>query len=240
MDEFTTGTGNNTGVNGDASNNAAQQSTGYSSAQSGYGQSSSTSYGSTSSYDSTSNYGGYSSTASYSDFGNQDSDFVTLLKGALGAIVGAIPGVILIILLARLGFIAAVCGAVMAAGIFFGYQFMTKNKAPSETAGFLICGAVMLIGVYIAVRTSWCMEASSVMQDVLEISPGSLSTAESDILYEFYGVRDVSFSECSSNFWTMLDKVGIKGKFIWSFVENLLFAVGGGIGAFSKFGKSDF
>lgn len=237
MDDFMTGIGNDT--NDAAVNNAAMQANNVA-AQAGDTAQQYTGYSSTSSYDSTSNYGGYSSTASYSDFDNQDSDFIVLLKGALGAVVGAIPGVILIIFLARIGFIAAVCGAIMAAGSFFGYKFMTKGKNSSESAGLIICGIVMLIGVYVAVRTSWCMEVSSLMQDKLDITPGSLNTAQSDILYEYYGVRDVSFSECSSNFWTMLDRVGVKGEFMRSLLENLLFAVVGGIGTFSKYGKSDF
>ena len=219
-----------------------QQPTGYSNSQSsstGYSNSQN-SYGSASSYNSSSSYSDYSSSTYYSDLGSQDTDFVSLIKGIIGALVGAIPGVLLIILLARAGFIAAACGALMAAGMILGYKTMTRNNPPSETTGILVCGIIMIIGVYIAVRTSWCMEISSIMQEYLEISPGSLTTEQSNILYEFYGVRDVSFSECSSNFWTMLDKVEIRGKFIFSLFENLIFAVAGGFGAFAKLGNSKF
>ncbi|MCR5601637.1 MAG: hypothetical protein K6G33_12945 [Ruminococcus sp.] len=241
MGDLTNGIGNNAGmndINNVSANNTANttQPSGYSNSQSGY--SSTSSYDSASNYgSSSSNYGGYSSTASYSDFGTKDTDFVSLLKGILGAVVGAIPGIILIILLARAGFIAAICGALMAGGMFFGYKFMTKNNPPSEMAGIVICGVVMLIGVYIAVRTSWCMEIAKVLQDELGFAAGEVDKFTSEVLYEYIGIRDVSFSEISSEFGTLLDKVDLKGKFIWSFLENLIFAVAGGYGAFSKFGN---
>ena len=160
-----------------------------------------------------------------------------ILKAALGAIVGAIPGVILVILVAKMGFVASLCGAVMAIGIFAGYTFMTKDGEIDTKIGLLICAIVMLIGIYLAVRTSWCLEIASLLQDQFGITKGSLTSEESSILYEILGIRDTSFSEISSEFSVLLEKCDAKGDFIGSLAENAVFAALGGIGTFAKFGK---
>lgn len=228
-----------TGYSG-AQSGYGQQSTGYSGAQSGYGQSvNNNSYGynnSGSGYDTRSGYS-YSDTVTYNDFGGSGSQLVPILKAALGAIVGAIPGVILVILVAKMGFVASLCGAVMAIGIFAGYTFMTKDGEIDTKIGLLICAIVMLIGIYLAVRTSWCLEIASLLQDQFGITKGSLTSEESSILYEILGIRDTSFSEISSEFSVLLEKCDAKGDFIGSLAENAVFAALGGIGTFAKFGK---
>ena len=228
-----------TGYSG-AQSGYGQQSTGYSGAQSGYGQSvNNNSYGynnSGSGYDTRSGYS-YSDTVTYNDFGGSGSQLVPILKAALGAIVGAIPGVILVILVAKMGFVASLCGAVMAIGIFAGYTFMTKDGEIDTKIGLLICAIVMLIGIYLAVRTSWCLEIASLLQDQFGITKGSLTSEESSILYEILGIRDISFSEISSEFSVLLEKCDAKGDFIGSLAENAVFAALGGIGTFAKFGK---
>jgi len=228
-----------TGYSG-AQNSYGQQSTGYSGAQSGYGQSvNNNSYGynnSGSGYDTRSGYSS-SDTVIYNDFGESRSKLVPILKAVLGAVVGAIPGVILVILVAKMGFVASICGAAMAIGIFAGYTFMTKDGEIDTKTGLLICAIVMIVGIYFAVRTSWCMEIATLLQDQLGFTKGSLTSEESSILYEILGIRDTSFSEISSEFSVLLDKCDAKGDFIGSLAENAVFAALGGIGTFAKFGK---
>ncbi|MCR4796658.1 MAG: hypothetical protein K5898_16080 [Ruminococcus sp.] len=228
-----------------AQNSYGQQSTGYSNAQNGYGQQSAgysnaqNSYGQQSanynSYDTRSGYP--ASDTVYSDFGADESKLVPILKGVLGAVIGAIPGVILIILVAKLGFIASICGAVMAVCIFFGYNLMTKNTHLDEKTGLIICACVMIFAIYFAVRTSWCLEISSYLQNEIGIKSGSLSTEQSNLLYELIGIRDVSFSEISSEFSSLLEKCDFKGEFIKTLLENIAFAALGGFGTFAKFGN---
>ncbi|WP_028518611.1 hypothetical protein [Ruminococcus flavefaciens] len=261
MDDLMTGIGNSNGMDDisnmnalaqqaaeeankqavQVSNNAvqtAQQSTGYSNAQSGYGQQSSNNY---SSYDTRSGYP--ASDTVYSGFNSNESKLMPIVKGVLGAVIGAIPGILLIILVARMGFVASVCGAVMALGIFFGYTIMTKNSDLEEKTGLIICAVVMVLGIYFAVRTSWCLEVSSILQDKLGVEAGSLSYEQSEFLYELIGVRDVSFSDVSADFSTLLEKCDCKGSFIRSLLENIGFAALGGFGMFAKFagmGSSKF
>ena len=224
-----------------AQNSYGQQSTGYSNTQSGYGQRS-TGYGNTqsgygqqsSNYNSYDTRSGYpASDTVYGSYGNE-SKLMPIVKGVLGALLGAIPGIILIILVARMGFIASICGAVMAVCIFFGYNLFTKNSGLEEKTGLIICAVVMIFAIYFAVRTSWCLEISSFLQKDLGLKPGEV---DSEILQEFLGIRDVTFSEISSDFGNLLEKCECKGKFITSLLENIAFAALGGFGTFTKFGN---
>ena len=205
-----------------------QQSTGYSNTQNSYGQQSSNNY---SSYDSRSGYP--ASDTVYGGYG-EESKLMPIVKGVLGAVLGAIPGIILIILVARMGFIASLCGAVMAVCIFFGYNLFTKNCNLEEKTGLIICAVVMIFAIYFAVRTSWCLEISSFLQKDLGLKPGEV---DSEILQEFLGIRDVTFSEISSDFGNLLEKCECKGKYITSLLENIAFAALGGFGTFTKFGN---
>ena len=232
---------------GSSQNSYGQQPTGYGSSQNSYGQQSTGYGGSQSNYsDPYRSNSGYDSTAAsyaYNDLGGSESMFVPILKAILGAAVGAIPGVILIIFVAKMGFIASICGAVMAIGVFAGYTFMTKDNEIDTKIGVVICAAIMLIGIYIAVRTSWVMNISDAMREAMSIGKSMLSDTElsdSDIndLYRLiYGVDEPSFSECSSHFGDLLSRFGLKGKFILSFFENLGFAALGCFGTFAKFGS---
>lgn len=232
---------------GASQNSYGQQSTGYGASQNNYGQRSDNYGSSQSNYsDPYRNSGsGYDSTAAYTynDFGGSDSKLIPALKAFLGAAVGAIPGVILVIFVAKLGFIASICGAVMAIGIFAGYTFMTKDNELDTKIGLIICGAVMLIGIYIAVRTSWVMNMTDAIKEGMSagkalLSDSELTDSDFDSLYKIiYGVDEPSFSECSSHFSDLLSRFELKGKFFLSFLENLGFAVLGCFGSFAKFGS---
>ncbi len=245
-----------------------QQSTGYSSSQSGYGQQSTGysdsqyGYGQQSTGYGNSQYGygqrstGYSDT-SYSpapDFGasygfDEPVRFTSVLKGVIGAIIGAIPGFFLIAGLARLGFIASLCGAVLAGGVFFGYYIATKNDKAASKVMFISCISVMVITVFLAVRMSWTYKlrdtliaAKSYANSEIannDMYEGVTESTVDDALYYMFGFSDPTYSNCSAHFSRILDHYDIKGKFAISVLENYLFCAMGGLWLFSKFGKKD-
>ena len=74
--------------------------------------------------------------------------------GAVGAMIGALIGGASIILVSRLGFVAAVCGLVLAVCTMKGYEIMGGTIGKM---GILICVALMLVTPYIADRLDWAI-----------------------------------------------------------------------------------
>ena len=176
--------------------------------------------------------------------GTKDTEFMTAVKGGIGAIIGAIPGMLLMIMVARFGFIAAICGAAMAFCIFFGYKLMTRNSWVSAKVGIVICAVVMIIAVYLSVRISWTLalqeaiqEADSAMRSLLgsEYS-GETKTFIKEIVG---GDGEISFGNCWDNFGNIMDMLNMNGRYIGSLAENYVFAAIGGIGTFMKFGREN-
>ena len=191
-------------------------------------------YGMQDPYNST-GYGGYS-TASYRSEGGE---FSAILMGVLGAVIGAIPGMLLMIFVARFGFIASLCGAAMAAMIFGGYKLMTKNSLLSTKTGLIICGAVMALAVFLAVRISWTFA----LRDALGLAKAWLGDLDdygfTDSYYKgLIGDEEPTFGNCWDNFGKILTELGYKGRFIASLAENYLFAGLGCAGVFAKFGRN--
>ena len=124
---------------------ASTQSNGYGTRSSDYGSSYNSSSGMNSGFDSSSSFG--------SSFAvSQGSPVLSLVFGVIGAMVGAIPGFLLLLFLGKIGYVAALSGAVLAGGAFFGYGLATsKNDAP-DSAGLIICVIVCIIAVYLGVR----------------------------------------------------------------------------------------
>lgn len=217
----------------------------YGNQQSGYGQSASGYSSDDYRYDP---YKNYNSNDSYTTRAatSSDTDFVSALKGLLGAVIGAVPGMLLMILVARFGFIASLCGAVMAACIFFGYKLMTKDSWLSAKTGLLICGLVMIIAVYFSVKISWTSALVDVMNEAISLTKDWLGE------YDTYGYTDdyykgllggdstPTFGNCWSNFGKILAEANLKGRFFASLAENYLFAGLGAFGAFAKFGRNNF
>lgn len=229
---------------GGQQNNYGQQSSGYGGQQNGYGQSASGYSSDDYKYDPYKNYN--SSDSFTTRAASSETDFTALLKGIAGALVGAIPGMLLMILVARFGFIASLCGAVMAACIFFGYKFMTKNSWLTAKTGLLVCGIVMVIAVYFSVRISWTSALVDVMNEAISLTRDWLGE------YDTYGYTDdyykgllggdttPTFGNCWDNFGKILAEAGLKGRFYASLAENYLFAGLGAFGAFAKFGRNNF
>ena len=234
-----------------------QQSAGYGAQQGGYGQQSggygrqTAGYGTNQSgyssddyrYDPYKNYNSNDSMVTRA-VGTKDTEFMAAVKGGIGAIIGAIPGMLLMIMVARFGFIAAICGAAMAFCIFFGYKLMTRNSWVSAKVGIVICAVVMIIAVYLSVRISWTLalqdaiqEAESAMRSLLG---GEYSGETKTFIKEIVGGDgEISFGNCWDNFGNIMDMLNMNGRYIGSLAENYVFAAIGGIGTFMKFGREN-
>ncbi|MDO4742145.1 MAG: hypothetical protein Q4A79_02105 [Candidatus Saccharibacteria bacterium] len=79
--------------------------------------------------------------------GSASSSKENVLLGAAGAFVGSIIGVILIILLDRLGFVAAISGLAMAAGTIMLYEKFAKGLSGK---GIAICVVIMILMTLLA------------------------------------------------------------------------------------------
>ncbi|MCM1506533.1 MAG: hypothetical protein NC177_05285 [Ruminococcus flavefaciens] len=51
---------------------------------------------------------------------------------------------------------------------------------------------------------------------------------QGQMLTETFGVKEATFSECFSHFGSLLEKLEMKGDYIWSLVKSILFGMLGG------------
>lgn len=188
---------------------------------------------------------------SFSLAGNEDSMFMEALKATLGAVVGAIPGILLWIIIGKVGFIAVICGTVLSGGAVSGYIFMTKDNFLPKKYGIIICAAVVIISVYIAEKIVWCWEMSEQFKRVVATARGAayglgeaggLSDAEIDrivenSLNEQFGFTEGTFSDFFFNFNKTISYLGLSAKYYFNLLECYLFAALGGLSLFKKSAK---
>lgn len=84
----------------------------------------------------------------------QEKKKSNVAAGAVGALIGAVIGGASIILVSRLGFVAAICGLILAVCTLKGYEIMGGSL---NTIGVIICVVLMLITPYIADRLDWAL-----------------------------------------------------------------------------------
>lgn len=193
---------------------------------------------------------------------SEESLLLPVLKGIAGALIGAVPGIILWVIIGKMGFVASVCGLILSAGIVFGYSFLTKNESHpvTEPAAIPVCLIVMIAAVYIAQRIVWSWilveafedfyprlrsafieEAYSVGTELSEEKMNAILTDEAlqEIAEENYGISDFSFESCFINFNKMLDmSQSAKSDFTSSMVQSYIFAALGAFAGIAKAGKS--
>lgn len=180
-------------------------------------------------------FGGYS----------DDSEFVTLLKGILGALIGALPGMLLIALLSRYGLFASVCGTVMAAGTIYGYNRVTRDSFLDKKYGIIVYIAVMLLGIYLSVRFSWAWRCSVEFPKLYEqsydiwlntfTSYGYTKEQAEKYFNFFFSEPDKSFFTYFFNFGDYLQYPGFRVRFGLSLFGNYIFAASGSAVIFKKF-----
>lgn len=192
--------------------------------------------------------------------GSGRSQVVPYILGVVGAIVGALPGFLLTVFIGKLGYISSAIGLVMAAGIVFGFLFMTKNSLVSPLFGLIVCVGVMIFAVYLSQKIIWCWELADVLDGsyqkwrneviaAVEAAGVSVDLSDPEIAdllsedsfkeatEEAIGFSDFSFSGCFNHFSKILEFADAKGKFTWSLVKSGLFSFLGGAACFGAIQK---
>lgn len=180
---------------------------------------------------------------------------VTTLKGLAGAVIGALPGLAVWIILGKLGFVFSAVGILIAMGIFFGYAFFVKDEDLPVWLMFVICIGVFLCAMVISEKIVWTWTISdalktylstyrdelitSVMLENPDFSRSEVSAELTDDLYneivlEVFGVTEGTFGECFSNFSILLEKLEMKTDYIFSLIKSTGFGLLGGIAFFAK------
>lgn len=124
-------------------------------------------------------------------------------KGILGALIGAIPGVALWVLLSKVGIIASICGIVILIGVVLGYTALGKKL---DMVGIVISIIVVIFSVYFATNLSWALELHKFLKD----ADGSYSLVW-----------------CMKHLTLILDLADCKGSFIKDLVIGYLFTIVG-------------
>ena len=177
-----------------------------------------------------------------------DSVVLEAVKGLIGAMIGAIPGVLLWIVIGRIGFVAAICGAILAAGVVAGYTFMTKDSIIPQVWGLVICLSVVVIAVYFSERVVWSWELADYFAKYMSETreslyslgeAGGLSAGDVDEIIDkemmsTYGFTKGTFGEFFSNFHRTLGVAGMNGKYFFNLLTSYAFAGMGGLWLFKK------
>lgn len=74
--------------------------------------------------------------------------------GILGALLGSLVGVVVMLLLDRLGYVSSLSGIIMLAGAVWGYAHFGKALS---TKGILICVPIVIAMVYVGSRLCWAV-----------------------------------------------------------------------------------
>lgn len=77
-----------------------------------------------------------------------------VVAGVVGALLGSLLGVLSIIVLSRLGYVAAISGVIMAVGVLKGYE-MLGGKLTKK--GIIIGVIIMLVMTYVGDRLDWAI-----------------------------------------------------------------------------------
>ncbi len=77
-----------------------------------------------------------------------------VFTGTLGALIGALLGAVVILLLSRIGLVASISGLVLAFCTFKGYALLGKQLS---VKGFVICLILIIITPYFADRLDWAL-----------------------------------------------------------------------------------
>lgn len=88
------------------------------------------------------------------DAQKQEQKKENIVGGIVGAFLGSLLGVLCIIILSRLGYVAALSGAVMAVGVLKGYELLGGKLTKK---GIVISCVIMLIMTYIGDRIDWAI-----------------------------------------------------------------------------------
>ncbi len=138
----------------------------------------------------------------------RSSENENILLGVIGAILGAIPGFLIWLLIGKLGYIAVISGFILIAGILFGYKFFAKEI---NIFGYVFCFILVIFLVYFATKLSYCI-------------------AIHDGLKEYY-----TFKECYSSFSDFLKISGVRVEFMINLIMGYVATAAGAVTIFKKY-----
>lgn len=185
-----------------------------------------------------------------------ESKVITALKGIIGAVIGAIPGVLVWILLGKLGFVLSAVGLLIGFGIIIGFSFLIKDADLPVWVMLVIFVGVFALAMILSEKIVWTWELADAFKEYLptyreDIITGvmaeGMTRAEveevltdelfTELVEESFGVKEGTFGECFSNFSVLLENLEMKGKYMASLAQSSLFGLIGGIAVFAKMGK---
>ena len=168
-----------------------------------------------------------------------------ILKGVLGACIGALPGLLLWILIGKIGFIVSICGLILAVGTVGGYYFMTNDKDLSPTVGAVVCILVIVIGIFFAEKIVWCWEMTDQFQKFKQeyysmmaemgLEEEAKGTIGQKVLKEEFGFTEGTFSDFFNNFHHTLDVLELENKYRSELIRCYIFAAIGATSFIAKF-----
>ncbi len=81
-----------------------------------------------------------------------DTEESNPLTGAVGALIGSLLGVLAIVILGQIGYVAVVSGVVMGFGTLVGYSMLGGSL---DLKGIIISVIIMIIMIFVANRMNW-------------------------------------------------------------------------------------
>ncbi len=173
---------------------------------------------------------------------------LSVIKGILGAVIGALPGFGLWLLLARLNVVSSYCGALIAFGSALAYMFMTKKRELPFAVGVITCIVVLAAAVFLAERIdiSWELmnnfEENVYPEFAAYCENEGLTLSETNSLYrqamrEELGFAEPTFGNCFKNVEFLVDYYDIKFDYYLNLGQSMIFGIVGGVFGLTKLRK---
>lgn len=111
-----------------------------------------------------------------------------MLMGIIGALVGSLAGVAVIMLLSKLGFVASVSGAVMSFCTIFMYEKLGHKLSKK---GLIICVIVVIAMTYVAHNLTYTLEMYKYLVE------NGYKPSFTKIFFKFYDAYDLLYEDYS-------------------------------------------
>lgn len=134
----------------------------------------------------------------------RDRKSVNIIGGIIGAIVGSLIGVACIVILGQLGYVAVISGIVMGYCTLKGFD---KLGGKLTAVGIVISCVIMIAMTYFGNRLDWSISLASELRE--------------------YG--DIGVFDCFRMMPAFVEEFDMKGDYIASFAQQMLFVVIGAI-----------
>lgn len=137
----------------------------------------------------------------------RDRKSVNIIGGIIGAVLGSLIGVACIVILGQLGYVAAVSGIAIAFCTLKGFE---KFAGKLTTVGIVISCIIMIAMTYFGNSLDW----------TIELYQGFKASS-------WYA--DVPFFQCFRKLPSFVSKHDLKGDYIASFVQQMMFVAVGAV-----------